>query len=436
MRTTTTKWFGTSVALAAVAAACSGDPGETGAPGAAGPPGVAGPAGPPGAAGPAGPGGPGADGGFASGACTTPCHTMGGVVDQWRFSNHSHPQENEVGTGTCGNCHGIDGIAQRAAGQYGTTADAGAVTNVAQGHLSYRAANGAVSEVSYAGATTIGRIHCTTCHDFNPATDPHVTGSYAPHQAPLRVSGGPTDVAYVEASPAGSTEPVGQSLAYGSGNVCVFCHKSRKDVSQYIGASNPISGRWGPHNGPQADVYSGVGGYHFAGKVYGGSAHGTLANACVSCHMQPAADNGGVPDHTMKPSLALCKTCHTQYAGTTFDVQGGQSIVRAGLTELQRELDAAGLLTRSAAAPYAALQPEELADGQFHLDLPRAGSGPGGANQNLAAPKAGALYNYLLVARGKDFGVHNPTYAKQLLWDSITEVKGSAPVSMPGGRPQ
>src|SRR5262249_37966634 len=89
----------TAVDVSAGLAACgSGDAGAKGETGNAGPSGPAGPVGPPGS-----PGSPGigTDGGnpILSGACTTPCHTFGGVVDQWRFSNHSHPQENEIGGG-------------------------------------------------------------------------------------------------------------------------------------------------------------------------------------------------------------------------------------------------------------------------------------------------------------------------------------------------
>lgn len=353
-----------------------------------------------------------------------PCHTFGGVVDQWRFSNHSHPQQSEVGGGACGNCHGVDGIERRRADQYVVVADAGAPTDVPRGHLSYTAPNGAVNEIGYGGATTIGRIHCSTCHDFNPTNDPHVTGKYEPGQAPIRVPGGNGDVAFIEKTALPATTSTGQSVALRAGNLCVFCHKSRKDATFYITASNTVNNRWGPHNGPQADIYSAKGGYHFATQTYGSSRHATLSDGCVSCHMAPVAANGGVPDHTMKPSLAYCKTCHSEYTGTTFDVQSGQSVVKAALTELQATLDAAGLLTRSSGAPFAGLSPEERADGQFHLDAARS---PGAA---LNAPTAGAVYNYLLVARGKDYGVHNPTYAKQLLWDSIRQVKGSDPSSM------
>jgi hypothetical protein len=424
--------LGTGGALAA----CEG--GKDGAKGDLGNVGPSGTAGPAGATGPQGlPASIADSGAVVSGACTTPCHTFGGVVDQWRFSNHSHPQNNEIGGGPCGNCHGIDGLQQRLDNSYVVTADSGAPTNVPKGHMNYRAANGSVSEIGYGGATVIGRIHCSTCHEFDETTDPHVVGRYVAGQAPLRVPSGPADSVFLETTDTvPATQPLGQALSYKTANTCIMCHKSRKDVALYVTATNPISStHWGPHEGPQADLYSGKGGFQFTGQTYASSAHTTVANACVSCHMAPVAANGNVPDHTMKPSLAFCKTCHTQYTGTTFDIQGGQTIVSNALTELQAALNAAGMLTRSATAPYAPLSSEDLADRQFQLDLTRPGSADGGANISADRATAGALYNYLVIARGKDFGAHNPTYAKQLLWDSIKQIKGTTPTSLPS-RPQ
>jgi len=426
--------FIVAVGTTGVGLAACGD-GENGA---KGDPGAAGPAGPPGPAGTPGAPGAGADGGsILTGACTTPCHTFNGVVDQWRFSNHSHPQNTEIGGGACGNCHGIDGLQQRVANKYTVPPDGGVPTDVAKGHINYRATSGAVAEIGYGGATTIGRIHCSTCHDFNPTNDPHVTGKYLAGQAPLRVPGGVNDTAILEKTEGTSpAEPLGTAVSYRAANTCVFCHKSRKDVSLYIGANNSLSNtRWGPHDGPQADVYSGKGGYHFAGATYSTSEHSTIANACVSCHMQPVAANGNVPDHTMKPTVAFCKTCHTQYNGTTFDIQGGQATVRRALRELQAALNDAGMLSRADAPPYTELSEEQLADDQFHLDHVRPNSAPGGGHIQANAARAGALYNYLILARSKDFGVHNPTYAKQLLWDSIFELKSGNPTSLPS-RPQ
>jgi hypothetical protein len=415
-----------------VVVACTGDEGPTGETGLAGQPGPQGTAGAPGL-----PGAAGVDGGGSvlSGACTQPCHTFGGVVDQWRFSNHSHPQENLIGGGPCGNCHALDGLQQRVANKFSIAPDSGTPTNVASGHMNYKPTTGAVTEIGYGGATTIGRIHCTTCHDFNPTNDPHITGKYVAGTARLRVPGGPTDTVFIEKSES-SSATTGQSVAYKAANVCVMCHKSRKDVTSYIGVASVISSsHWGPHEGPQTDVYSGKGGYQFAGLTYGTSAHAAIGNACVGCHMTPNTANAGVPDHTMKPNVAYCKTCHTSYTGTDFDIQGGRTIVKKALMELEVALNDKGLLTRSQAAPYAPLSDDDLADGQFNLDLTRPGSAVGGGNQSLDALRAGSLYNYLIIARSKDLGVHNPTYEKQLLWDSIKEVTGLAPTTL-SVRPQ
>jgi len=364
-------------------------------------------------------------------ACTAACHTFGGVVDQWRGSAHEHPQESVIASGACGNCHGVDGLQQRLANVYVVPADAGAAVNVPEGHVNYTSATGVLSEISYGGTTTNGQIHCTTCHDWNPATDPHVVGRYVTGQTPLRVPGGANDVVLIEKSAGASTQSIGQPVSLAAANVCVFCHKSRKDVSLYITpAGNALSSvRWGPHDGPQTDVYSGKGGYHFAGLAYGTSTHTSLANACVDCHMAPLATNGNLPDHSMKPLVAFCKTCHAAYTGTTFDVQGGQTLVSNALHELQQALNAKGWLTRSTAAPFAMLTTAELADGLFQLDgvLPTAAL--------VSGPDAGALYDYLLAARSKDLGVHNPTYIKQLLWDSILQIKGTASTTLPV-RPQ
>jgi len=417
--------FATALSVPVVIAACSGDDGAPGASGAPGPVGERGPQGIPGPM-------PDAATPITNSACTTPCHTFNGVVDQWRFSAHSHPQENDVGPGVCGNCHSVDGLEQRVANNYVVAPDSGTPTNVAKGHINYLS-RGRPTQITYAGTSAIGRIHCSTCHAFSSANDPHVVGRYAAGQAPLRVAGGIDDEAYIEKSSAVATEPQGTPLKYRAANTCIFCHKSRTDVRLAFGASNAIANtRFGPHQGPQSDLLSGKGAYEFAGETYGTARHSTIPDACVSCHMAPVAANGNVPDHTMKASIASCKTsgCHTSYTGTSFDIDNGQTSVREALTELQDLLDRAGLLTRSSEPPYAALSDEAKTDGQFHLDMSRPGSTPDGGNASLDAVRAGILYNYLLVARGRDFGAHNPRYTKQILFDSISRLKGSAPSSI------
>ena len=422
--------------VAVASTACSGPEGAPGANGEAGPPGAPGPAGPAG------------DGGVsffdassdAPTGCTAPCHGFGNVVDQWQFSKHyimntmAAGQPAWTSAGPCGNCHAIDGLERRVAGAVGV-ADGGVVpVDVKKGHMSYQIGGaGPVMELGYTGPGRVAVVHCTTCHAFTPTNDPHNTGSYVPGSAPMRVPAGADDFSVIEKSPAGSTTSVGQAAGkWKAGNTCVMCHKSRKDVTFYITPTNKLnSPYWGPHEGPQTDVYSGLGGYHFDGMTYGTSVHATIGTGCTSCHMQPVATNKNVPDHSMQPALAFCKSCHTTFAGTNFDVQGGQSLVRSALRELQAALNAKNLLSRGTAKPYPPLGDLELGDDSFELDKTRPGGNIDGSDVVLDAATAGALYNYLLIARSKDFGVHNPTYAKQLLFDSIKQIKGTAPVSLP-----
>jgi hypothetical protein len=442
--------------LAAVAAACGGDDGATGARGPAGTPGTSGPegnAGPrgatgePGPAGPAGPQGPTGDGG-AGGlvegtlnvGCLSPCHGFTGIVEQWKTSTHfatyvanlgGEEVDSWTGTSACGNCHSIDGIEQRLDANVRYLGTTGPV-NVSEGQLGYlnSAAANKVAESTYAGHATVAVVHCTTCHEVTDETDPHRTGAaYEPGSFPLRVPSGADDEAYIEKSSAVGVSdgtPIG---AYGAGNACIWCHKSRKDVTNYITASNnTLSTRFGPHQGPHADVFSGKGGYHYADKAYENSSHQALEKGCVSCHMGRVEANAGIGDHSFAPALSTCTSAGCHVGATSFDVIGGQTDMKGSLRELRAALNDLGWLTRAEAAPFDALTPAQLADENFAEDSPKAASG-------LTAAQAGAVYNYLLIARGGAGGIHNPLYVRQLIFDSYFELKGSAPPSM-GTRPK
>lgn len=427
--------------------ACTGSDGAPGTPGAAGTAGAQGPSGgggPAGSAGPQGMPGPSGviDGGLPS-SCLTPCHGFNGIVEQWKTSTHyatfvSNLGGTEVDTWTgpqaCGNCHAIDGLSYRVAGNVGTV-DGGAVANVKNGELNYKTPSGSTTESVYRGSAKVAAVTCVTCHEVSDATDPHRTGlAFVPGSFPLRTPSGKTDQVFLEKSPAVGTITGTQAGLRGTANTCIMCHKSRKDVTQYITASNTLtSPYWGPHEGPQADVYTGLGGYHYTGLTYGTSTHEAKLT-CVDCHMPDITTNGNTPNHSFYAQISTCtaSSCHT--SAPNFDVDGGQSTVRAGLFLLQKALNNAGYLTRDAAGPYGALSSAALADSHFELDRTRAGGGDGGGPSVLTADQAGALYNYLIVARGSGLGVHNPKYTKQLIYDSYVAVVGSAP---PGfGRPQ
>ncbi len=419
-----------AMALGGAIAACTGADGANGADGKTGATGAQGPAGSVGPTGLQGPPGGMPDGGLTA-SCLSPCHGFVGIVEQWKTSTHYAAYVSNIGgdevpvwTGpqACGNCHAIDALEGRVAGKVGFSGDAG-VTNPTKGEISYRSSlTGAVADSTYTGNAKVAAVNCVTCHSVTPQNDPHRTGAvWAPGLFPLRTPTGGADFALLEKSP-NTSAVVGTSAGLrGTANACIWCHKSRKDVTNYIGVSNSITSRnWGPHEGPQAEIYTGLGGYHYASKTYGTSTHEQKLT-CVDCHMAPVAGNGNAPNHSFYATIGACTSCHV--GATNFDVNGGASQFKIAMFELQKALNTAGYLTRSAASPYVALAGTELTDGQFALDKSR-------SPNTLTADQAGALYNYFLLARGSAMSIHNPKYAKQLLFDSYFAITGLPPTSL------
>lgn len=419
--------LGVLLGTSAIVVSCTGSDGAAGTAGAAGSAGSQGTPGPIGATGATGPI-PVLDGGIST-SCMSPCHGFNGVISQFQASAHYAAYVTNAGTSTadewtapgaaCGNCHAIDALAGRTA--LGTVGDGG-VTNAAHGQLEYRnSTTGGVSDSTYTGSAIVAEVYCTTCHAVTPANDPHLTGvEWTPGSFPLVVASGATDTAFIEKSPTTSAI-TGMSIGtLGTANTCISCHKSRKDVTSYITASNVLtSTHWGPHEGPQADVFSGAGGYQYPGLTYGTSTH-QVKLTCIDCHMPDVASNHGVPDHSFAPRLAACQSCHA--GATSFDINAGQARIQKAMFQLQAALSGAGYLTRSTAPTYVELQPDELLDGNFELDQTRPGGSPA-----LTAAQAGAVYNYILVARGGAMGVHNPKYVAQLLVDSYAALPGPLP---------
>ncbi|HEY8074403.1 MAG TPA: hypothetical protein VIF62_09840 [Labilithrix sp.] len=418
-----------AAAIAVIHCSADGADGKNGADG-VGTPGAAGPSGAMGALGPQGAPAAGVDGGLPTG-CLSPCHGFSGIVEQWKTSTHyatyiTNLGDDEAASWTtpgspCGNCHANDAVERRMASEVGTTG--GTVTNLLNGELGYKNAGGLLAEATYTGSAKVAQVGCTTCHSVDPTTDPHRTGlAYTPGSFPLRAKTGADDDVFIEKSAVVGTISGTAVGKLGPANACVMCHRSRKDVTNYITASNKItSPNWGPHEGPQTDVYSGQGGYQFTGQTYGQSTHQQKLT-CVDCHMPDVAANGGAPNHSFYPQLSACLSCHA--GATSFDIDGGQGYVKAALKELEGALDDQGLLTRATAAPYPPLGTAR-GDGNFDLDKTNPTGTP-----TLTADQAGALYNFIIVARGGALGVHNPKYAKQLVYDSIVAIKGTTPVSI------
>ncbi len=295
----------------------------------------------------------------------------------------------------CFTCHGDEGVLLAARGEWqnsihasGTSVD---YTNRGgrdctqchnhQGFLEY-VETGAVS----APYNNVSAIHCFTCHA------PHERGDLS-----LRV-----DDAY--------TLKNGEVFDHNEANLCANCHHANYNV-EVIADNQPISNRFGPHHGPQADLLIGTGGYEFDGEDYGSTLHASeenLANGCIGCHMgNPEAHDGymigghsfNMVDEESGENLAgVCEGCHDMDEVEGFDYDGRQSQVDSLLDTLGTLLYEYGIVDDE----FVALT-DTVADGDA----------------------AGALYNFVLVEEDRSHGIHNPQYITDLLETSIAYMESA-----------
>ena len=248
---------------------------------------------------------------------------------------------------------------------------------------------------------------CFSCHD------PHVTGDFSlTTTEPVMISAG---VEYDE----------------GTGNLCANCHQGRRNVEDSI-AAGTISAYFGPHHGPEADMILGVNGFEMPGKSYSSSAHTfVIQNSCVDCHLAlPEGRYSASPEvggHSFyvkgevhgatKVNASACATCHEDVnedaTGEFFnimakadydgdgDVESAQAEVE-GLLHLIVNSSGTGVLQTSNPPAY-------RRDGSWN------------STRGLEFPveTVGAVWNYKFVEEDRSIGVHNTTYAVQLLMDTI-----------------
>ncbi len=207
------------------------------------------------------------------------------------------------------------------------------------------------------------------------------------------------------------TDPVtfwlnGETTDQGKANLCVHCHQPRP-VDPFPDVANPdanyevTNSRFGPHHGPQGALIAGTGGYE-VGTGYGTSPHSNIDNTCVHCHMAEAygTQAGG---HSMGVSydyhghttlnMAACSDCHSDNIANTLEDVNTE--IEGKLAQLRDLLEAEGIYN------------------------PETGLANTGTYTNRVA---GAYYNYLFLEEDRSLGLHNYTYARALLDNSIASL--------------
>jgi len=301
-----------------------------------------------------------------------PYHTKNA---QWNLSRHAVPTRYPTGESrsSCVGCHSGIGFIDRADGlpqdQFRTDYEA---------------------------------IVCATCHDPHDATNPHQLRKI--DEVILangeQVSGG------------------------GNGRICMNCHISRRDGEDYAANSNGSS-RFGPHHGPQTDMLAGKNAVEY-GRYIPSSAHlSAVKNSCASCHMHeldssdPAKNlagehtfkpvwDGGTPDiHTDDVDLiGACVDCHGEISSFDFPRQDydANGTIEGVQTEVHNLLNQLGRL------------------------LPPYGDPEVAITSSYTRPELKAAFNYRFVEEDGSLGVHNTSYAVNLIKASIADLTGDGTI--------
>lgn len=284
---------------------------------------------------------------------------------------------------------------------------------VLQWESSYHATGGAYSENSTSCApchTSQGfleRMAADTTANDAVIEDPLPPNCYTCHKIHDTYSS--DDLALTYADPVVFwMNPYNEAASnFGSGNLCSNCHQSRVSAPfPTVGSAETYtitSFRYGPHHGPMSNMLAGVGGYRVDGSLtYENHPHSSTPNGCVWCHMGTYNAEEKTGGHNMAANIAdNCNLCHTDDIETKTEAM--QFEIDSLLNQLGTVLAVQGI--RNPDTDYLAGDN----GGNASSDNPA----------NLTANELGCWYNYKFVQEDKSGGVHNYTYAKALLTNSL-----------------
>ena len=263
-------------------------------------------------------------------------------------------------------------------------------------------------------------ISCAVCHDPHDATNEHQL-RYASTQL-----GDGTPVTFEK---------------YGTGALCMQCHRSRRQASTYADDPDNASSHYGAHHGPEADMLLGVNAPNY-GIEFPSSPHAVAVlpgedhtNACVNCHMasddEVADEEGNIKlvgghswnmnDAEGNDNVAACAPCHGDFGPSFKDklyyINGNADIDGDGVEEgLQVEIH--GLMDS-----LATLLPKNEDD---EVELT-----PGDSTLTPAITRG--AYVYFWIEEDRSNGIHNPAFAVSILKAAIEELGGVVSVDYPKG---
>ena len=310
------------------------------------------------------------------------------------------------------------------------------------------------------------RINCSTCHTHSAFNFTGDTASYI-----LRTTT-PVALNYYNNT---KTQDFGKI-----GNLCSTCHQIRGVTSvnytDALGAVKTFSQlpffpldnakesttvkftvgtNFSVHDGNQSNLFAGINAYEFAGKTYTRTwKHST--NSCIDCHMNSYDAGTKTGGHSLIVNKAKCVECHVLTSATDH-IAMTQAAITAKIAELGEALVAKKLFTKTVntagVASYSALPSHDFYGVLFPTTASTTLFATALASANTVSPttglvvygntvtlstdtkyasrigrewkygELGAAYNFGYINSELSLGVHNPTYALQVLQNSIDYLK-------------
>ncbi len=256
-----------------------------------------------------------------------------------------------------------------------------------------------------AAADTSLTVACAVCHD------PHGNNNATPHQ--LRMAS-VSDVAL----------PDGTTPEIGAGRLCISCHNGRRAPGSIAGQINNGNAHFGPHHSCQGDMLAGVDGYNNVNPDfhYATGRHVTIQDGCINCHNHHRQDQ--LPfytGHDFAPTPQACAFCHGPISDFN-DIQAkedydGNGVVQGIQTEVEGLMDTLATVIIDHSRDDTRKQELQAAfdGGTFEVAV--------GDSSISSKPQRAAGYNYFFVKWDGSSGVHNSTYAIQLLQQSILSLR-------------
>ena len=375
----------------------------------------------------------GVRGGISSDTCAT-CHgepLRHARFQQWQISPHANYElaVEEGQSGTCSKCHTGNGFLAWLPVLIGTT----------PGDI-----NDPV-EVTWTEDGTHPQT-CVTCHNPHAAGD--VSGN--DNNATVWISGDTPELL------AGFT-----AMEVGRGAICMTCHNTRRGLRNDSTWDATEDKDRAPHSGAQTDVTMGQNVYFFG--VGDRGYHSQLEDSCATCHMEetpPPPDlayNLGGTNHTFYAATTICENCHTVI--TAEDIQGPTEMM---LTEIHHQLNEAwemvvdrtldggntidlnGEATIESSSDFTAVSFSEtrgrqalgftLSDGMDYgpyrvgdIDVVPADGDPYAIWTIAPGDLLKSGWNFLLFESDGSLGVHNPSFAEDVLEETeqaLAEIVG------------